>query len=193
MLSRSPNYFVAVPLPDAVKRQLRDKCEALREKYDYRKWVDGRDYHITLKYLGSCSQQNLTLVRRKLHAAVKDAAPFTLVLRGSGCFGRAESPRILWAGVREEGDHLRKLQSAVEAAMAEIGFLSENRPYSPHVTLARQYRGEAVPFGEQAAAWGADWTSEDWTVRSVVLYKSEPWRVPMYSPVEEVFFPSEQM
>ena len=187
---KTSNYFVAIPLPDTVKRELREKCEKLREKYVYRKWVDGRDYHITLKYLGACPPRQLALVKRQLSDAVRGAIPLALSLHGAGFFGRSDSPRVLWAGVRGERDVLDRLQSAVEKAMVSIGFPPEDRPYRPHVTLARQYQGEAVPFREQAAEWGADWSGEVWTVRSVVLYRSEPGQTPMYAPVEEVYFDS---
>lgn len=185
---RTPNYFTAVPLPDAVKRMLKEKCGKLREKFPYSRWVDEQDYHITLKYLGACSQQQLTLVKRNLSEAVRSTASFELFLHGAGCFGRTESPRILWTDVRGGLDGLRRLQSAVEQAMEAAGFPPEDRPYRPHVTLARQYQGSPVPFSVQAEAWGTDWSGEPWTVRSVVLYRTELGRTPMYVPVEEVRF-----
>lgn len=187
---KTSNYFVAISLPDTVKRELKQKSEKQREKYVYRKWVDERDYHITLKYLGACPPQQLTLIKRQLTEAVRNASPFTLFLHGAGCFGRNDAPRVLWAGVRGERDALHRLQAAVEKAMVAIGFPAEDRPYRPHVTLARQYQGESVPFSEQAAQWGADWSGESWTVRTVVLYRSEPGQTPMYVPVEEVRFES---
>lgn len=185
---RQPNYFIAVPLPDAVKRELKERSAKLRAAYDYRRWVHGQDYHITLKFLGPCAPQQLTEVRRALPAAVRGAAPFTLQLGGVGCFGRSDAPRILWAGVRGDLDVLRRLQAAAEAAVSPLGFPPEDRPYSPHVTLARQYQGAPVPFGEQAEAWGADWTCEPWTADSAVLYRTDFGQSPMYAVVDEVRF-----
>lgn len=190
---KNPNFFVAVPLPGAVKGQLKEKCDQMRMKYAYRKWVDGRDYHITLKFLGNCTSESLSLVKRQLSEAVKSAVPFTLFLQGVSHFGRSDAPRILWAGVKGELESLGRLQVAVEQAMAEVGFQPENRPYRPHVTLARQYQGEAVPFGEQAEAWGADWRSGEWTARSIVLYKTLFGQTPMYVPVQEFRFHSDRL
>jgi len=185
---RPPNYFVAVPLPDAVKRELQERCGRLKDKFDYRKWTHGRDYHITLKFFGNCPPQQLRPILREVSAAVRGTPAFTLSLQGIGYFGGGGSPRVLWAGVRGELEALGRLQSAVERAAAVLGFPPETRPYSPHVTLARQYQGTPVPFGEQAEAWGRDWESEAWTVRSVVLYRTDFGRTPMYAPVEEARF-----
>lgn len=175
---KEKTYFIALPLPDDAKRQLAAWCEEQKEEYSFRKWVHSQDYHITLKYLGPCSLQTLGSVKQKLASALSSGESFTLAIDGLGTFGRSDSPRILWAGVQGRLTSLHQLQFTVEQAMEEIGFPKEQRPYRPHVTLAKHFQGQRWDIEALAARFSLDLPS--WQVSFVVLYRTELGRQPMY-------------
>jgi 2'-5' RNA ligase len=64
------------------------------------------------------------------------AAPFEIVFEGIGFFPNAKSPRVFWAGVKA-GAELLQLAKSVEDALLPLGFQAEDKPYHPHLTLAR--------------------------------------------------------
>ena len=49
----------------------------------------------------------------------------------------ADRATVLWAGVEDASGELARLADATAAAMAELGFARDPRPYHPHVTLGR--------------------------------------------------------
>jgi 2'-5' RNA ligase len=44
---------------------------------------------------------------------------------------------VVWVGVEGDVERVAELQRRVEAALARLGFPTEDRPFSPHLTLAR--------------------------------------------------------
>ena len=61
--------------------------------------------------------------------------PFRVKVAGIGFFPNERAPRVFWAGV--ESERLEALVGAVEREMAELGFGSGTRKFSPHLTLAK--------------------------------------------------------
>ncbi|WP_054948676.1 RNA 2',3'-cyclic phosphodiesterase [Numidum massiliense] len=141
MHDRPSRLFVALPLSQDVRavlyRWTRTECERL----PFRKWVHRDDYHITLHFLGDCAPSQTEAIAEKLRIAADQVSPFSLQLTSHlGTFGKREQPRILWAGVAGDTSALKRLQAAVVTALTPLGFAGEERPYRPHITIARQYR-----------------------------------------------------
>jgi len=179
-------YFVAVPLPPAMKHALYEWTMRARGPDAFRKWVFEEDYHITLKYLGACDDARLQAVRDQLEA-IPGLAPFRLRLSGIGHFGRREAPRILWAGVEGELERLHELQAQVDQAMTAVGFEAENRPYRPHVTIAKNFQGTHFAMDRWTSRWSEVMGSQPaWTADSIVLYRTDLGSKPMYQ-VEGVY------
>lgn len=88
---------------------------------------------------------------------------FDLAIESLGAFPTASRPRVIWAGLGRGLEPLTDLAGRVEGALADVGFASEDRPFSPHVTLGRVREprrdarleaavlaGAHVPFGTVA-------------------------------------------
>ena len=88
--------------------------------------------HITLKFLGEVPESQI----QKIAASLDDisAAPYTLHASGISTFGRP--PRVIKAEVHD-GGATASLASDVESRMAKLGFKREEKPFSPHITIAR--------------------------------------------------------
>lgn len=179
-----PRLFIAVAVPDALKDQLHERCRALRGQFSFKKWVHAADYHITVKFLGSVPHGTASRIKPALEPSTAMQRAFTLGLGGVGCFGKPSSPRILWAKVTGELEPLADLQKNVELAMKGLGFAMENRPYRPHLTLAKTYAGAApliVSDLEHAASQFPPLPLFE--VKELVLYQTHLGREPMYEPV----------
>ena len=54
-------------------------------------------------------------------------------------------PRVIWVAVRDlSGSSLARLQVAVEQKVSPLGFPTEDRGFSPHLTLGRVARGASA-------------------------------------------------
>lgn len=127
--------FIALDLPGQVKAALREDAAWLR-KYCDGHFTPEENYHLTLAFLGEQPE-----VRVDDAVAAMDACavtPFSVTLGGLGQFENG----VLWRGIEESGDLLR-LQQALTAQLCHRDFHLEQRPFRPHLTLARR----AVPHG----------------------------------------------
>ena len=95
--------------------------------------VPAANVHLTLEFLGEVEEGRIP----GLHAAADSVAgrAFELRLDRLGSFRRA---RVGWAGCARPPDRLLELQRELATALAAAGFALEDRPYAPHVTLARK-------------------------------------------------------
>lgn len=143
--------FFALELTDETRRTLRDLSQRAGE-YGRGRWVREENYHITLRFLG---ETPLPLIRR-IEGLPLGEGPEVFSYR-IGSIGRFRRNRgdILWAGVSEGGDRLAGLKKTLDERLSVIGFPTEERPYHPHITLARDVkweRGGYTRLTEQAPA-----------------------------------------
>ena len=68
-------------------------------------------------------------------------APFNIRIEGLGVFPNLKYPRIVWVGITEGGDELRKVFSKIELGMRKLGFPRNHKGFSPHLTIARVRSG----------------------------------------------------
>jgi 2'-5' RNA ligase len=122
--------FVAIELPAEIKEQL----PRLRESVPGARWVPVDQLHLTMRFIGEVSEETLTAVRAAL-AGVHEKS-FAITMEGVGHFPPRKPPRVLWVGLTA-GPELADLQQQIEAALQSVGLAAEERPFSPHITLAR--------------------------------------------------------
>jgi 2'-5' RNA ligase len=123
--------FVGIPLAASVIEQLEKVSMRHRVEGDGLRWSTRESWHITLQFLGSTSQTQYECIvarLRELHSA-----PVPIELEELGFFDRAG---IFFAGVALTPE-LLALQQQVMATTTPCGFVPEDRPYRPHITLAR--------------------------------------------------------
>ena len=95
--------------------------------------VAGDKVHLTLAFLGETDRVD----EAKEIAAQVRGQPFTLVIDRLGTFRRAA---VAWAGSSSPDPELLRIQAGLEQALRDRGFALEDRPFNPHVTLARKIR-----------------------------------------------------
>ena len=137
--------FVAAPLPLEVRERLAGLCAGLPRA----RWVEPRNMHITLRYIGEVDGDAAEDADAAL-AQVRHQA-FDLGLAGIGHFGSGRRVRSVWAGV-EGSEALVHLRHKVESALVRAGHVPEHRKFHPHVTLARLKNTPAARVGHYAAA-----------------------------------------
>jgi 2'-5' RNA ligase len=139
--------FLAIPLRDETTRELSDTVERIRKRpgAEQLRWSSPESWHITLQFLGNAGAEDYACLLERLRRV--RAAPVKIVPEKLGAFGRVG---ILHAGVKPTPE-LLDLEKLVTAATAACGFAREDRPYRPHITLARR-RGRGGRDGIASAA-----------------------------------------
>lgn len=172
--------FVALSLPEQHRTFLARLAEKLRQQWPFSHWIDPRDYHITLQFLGPCSAKKMALIQKRLQQLGSQQSPFHLQIDGLGTFGMPQKPRIIWAGVGGQQKELHQLQRKVVDSMLTLGFKKEQRPYQPHITLAKNYLRQDFPSSKLHLV---NTNFLDWPVQEITLYRSHLKRKPMYEKV----------
>lgn len=161
--------FVAILLPESVRREIAGAVAPLREELDHVRWVRTEQLHLTLRFIGDVDRHRVPVVGATLGEALAVLPGPTIALEGGGAFPSASRPSVLWAGVRPD-DRLSALHAAAEAALVELGIDPETRDFHPHVTVGRIRRGRRAPgAGRVIVELRLDTTTE---VREVSLMES---------------------
>jgi 2'-5' RNA ligase len=157
--------FIAVPADEETKAAAAAAVARLRRApCDYR-WVDPRDMHTTLRYLGETPEGSLPEVEALMRRAAAASAAFELVYGGVGAFDSLDDPRVVWIGLDE----------GLETMSALAGLLGRDdpRPFAPHLTLGRRRR-ETVPPEFLAALRAEPALALRRPVQKISLYASRP-------------------
>ncbi len=139
--------FIAAEVPDAV----RSEAAGLRARWEQRlpgaRWTKPEGIHLTLKFLGGTEEARLPAVIGVLTACASQQSGFDLKTGGPGLFGDARRPRVLWIALDGDTSAAGAFAGRIEDAMQGLGFAREDRPFRPHLTLARfdVKRGTAIP------------------------------------------------
>jgi 2'-5' RNA ligase len=150
-----------VPIPDDAVREIAAIVERVRAPgvpgggRDVR-WVRLDGLHLTLRFLGPTPDERIAATIAAVEAAAIGRDRFTVGISGSGTFPPGGRPRALWLGVTEGADQLAGLAAAVDDALRERGWTLDDRPFRPHLTLARSdgvsaASAIAASLGEEAA------------------------------------------
>lgn len=156
--------FIAIELPDELKQEL----ERLKTDIPGARWVPAVQIHLTLAFLSEVDEATVAKLTDLL--AQLQADPFELSPGGIGCFPDRVRPRVVWLGVKPVPKLLRLAQAVHHAALT-AGIILEERPFSPHLTIARL----KLPAARQLGAFldrHSALTLKSFTVRGFTLFQS---------------------
>jgi 2'-5' RNA ligase len=133
--------FVAIDLSHEIQIHL----DEVVRKYQLQlsalpiRWVTASNIHLTLKFFGDVSLSNLTILTDILHTEISSHHQFEISVGGAGAFPNIRQPRIVWVGVEAPAE-LTAIQNGIEIATGRLGYVREQRAFSPHLTLGRVSR-----------------------------------------------------
>jgi 2'-5' RNA ligase len=153
--------FVAVELPSAARtslaatQQVLDARLAQANLASTLRWTAPENIHLTLRFLGESSATQQMQIEAALERIARHHGPNTLEIAGLGAFPSFRKPSVIWTGVRglpHAVAALSALHAPIEHAAREAAFPAEDRPFSPHLTLARFRReAHAAALGQAGA------------------------------------------
>jgi 2'-5' RNA ligase len=138
--------FLASEIPPSLQDAVESATSGLCKKLgpDLIRWVPARNIHLTLKFLGDVSPSNLDLIKQMLMTEAAQHPAFDVEVEGFGSYPTSRRPRVLWVGLNAPAA-LISLQHAIEAATARLGYASEERGFSPHLTIGRVRQNVSPP------------------------------------------------
>ena len=179
--------FIAIELPDDVRARIGEHVNRLRRELPEIRasWTREENLHLTLKFLGDVPVADIPKLSAAVEAAAQTVRPFRLTVSGCGAFPPHGQPKVLWIGVLSEppavaGDStasseaasLESLHKRMEDDLATAGFPREERPFHPHLTIARlrtPKSGRELSDFHQALGFAP----QSFSVSEVVVFKSD--------------------
>lgn len=125
--------FIAVELPEEIKRELSKVQEQLKSEDIKATFVKPDILHFTLKFLGELSDEQVNQVKQVLSNVKFEN--FKVKLNNLGVFPTEQFIRVLWAAI-EPKENLIELQKEIESELEKIGFKREKN-FETHITIAR--------------------------------------------------------
>lgn len=142
--------FIAIDLPDEVKRTLSDAQEQLSPSVPAGvvRWVKPEAMHLTLRFLGKTNEQLLPSIGRAMDEALVSTPAFSLRSGRLSVFPNRNRPRTIVLTVYDEaptpGEGLIHLRSQLDAALETLRIAPDSKPLSPHLTLGRVRRDQSL-------------------------------------------------
>ena len=127
--------FVAIDIPDGVREAIRSLTSQLGKNCRGARWAGVEGMHVTLKFIGEVPPEKVVRIQAEL-AIIRSDQPVELSFRDVGFFPNERHPRVFWAGITAT-PNLTELAAEVEQRMESLGIPREQRPFRPHLTLAR--------------------------------------------------------
>jgi RNA 2',3'-cyclic 3'-phosphodiesterase len=141
--------FIALDIDEAIRGRIARFLEGVTGFAPDARWVKPESLHVTLKFIGEQPEPAVDQIKHALSDLAAAAAQ--IHFRGYGFFPTPKSARVFWIGL-EAGPQLATLAAAIDDKMATLGIPKEDRPFSPHLTLARGAGGSGSPRRSQSDA-----------------------------------------
>ena len=168
--------FIALEIPAKVQKEIYHATSSLRNATgSLIRWVPAENMHLTLKFLGDISPANVEFLTQMIRVEADSHHSFDIHLTGLGSFPSPKRPRVIYIGIQAPAE-LEALQHAVESAARRLGYESEDRSFSPHLTIGR-VKQNVLASDQQKIRHALEETKIDSLgtarVDSVHLYKSD--------------------
>jgi len=134
--------FIGIDLDPEIRAKIARFLEGVQGFAPDARWVRPESLHVTLKFIGEQKPESLADITEHLQQVQN--APIEIRFAGHGFFPTAKAPRVFWIGIQADPP-LAELAGRIDMAMGELGIPREDRPFSPHLTLARAGGGSGSP------------------------------------------------
>ncbi len=136
--------FIALPLSRQVQEQLGRLILPLKEKGGQVKWVEPKNIHLTVRFLGDTEQELVPAIAEQIDAVTSRFQPVETMIDRLGGFPNLNRPRVIWVGISEKTETLSEMAAQMEQGMRQLGFEPEKKRFRSHLTLGRVRRPQGL-------------------------------------------------
>lgn len=164
--------FLAIKIES---EELIDRVLAIQHRLDTEsakmKLVESENIHFTLRFLGDTSISKLNSIQEQLQELRFDE--FQIDIGGIGAFQSIKRPRVIWIGVKQNGELITALKQQIDMLMTPLGYPPERKKFAPHATIARVRHVRNASAIEANLQFLADEHVGSMQVSSVKMMKSQ--------------------
>lgn len=162
--------FIALEFPPEIKSSIyRSLKREIKDKPEL-KWVSEENLHITLKFLGEVPDKKVPAIGEQLEKIFKGDRRVKIKLGELQAFLDRGEVRVLWIGIAEGEDKIKKYANELEKSLSKMGFKKEKREFVPHLTIARARKNSRKKFKPED--FNIKLNIPDFFVDEIVLFKS---------------------
>jgi len=163
--------FIAVEIAPDIIARIAAAIDELRFQVKGIRWVATANIHLTLKFLGNIDESQIEALGQALSEALRPFPRCTINAKGLGVFPNLKRPRVLWVGLH--GKQLISLAEKVTAALVPLGFMPEERNFTPHLTIGRWRQTDRADHSlEQTLGKWRDFDFGSAPLDQVILFQS---------------------
>ncbi len=131
--------FLAVELPEKVKKQLDEQLKNIKKEYPQFSWVSPENFHVTIHFFGETDQ--VAKIKKKIPDLLWDQTAFFLYSLDSDAF--VNHKLTVYLNFRRE----KKIEQLAERISSNFDQNKVNeRKFIPHLTLARGPRSSKQQY-----------------------------------------------
>ncbi len=166
--------FVAVDPGAELLAKVGDLLREISPRAPSAKWVEPAGLHITLAFMGEIGEERLPLVIAAAGSVAAFHRPLKLSIEKGGAFGTRRRPRVLWLGVGGAVAALTAIHRDLEQTLSmSTGYVPEDRPFAPHLTLARSRDPRGDPALDSCAQAVGNVDFGETRIEEIIVYQSE--------------------
>ena len=172
MKERLIRTFVAINAPEDTKNIKQMLISTMDKDKAEIRWVKHSNLHLTVKFLGFTTENDINDLSKDLDAIAKTNSPFDLSVSGTGCFPNESKPSVLFLGLSGNINALSSLVNDTESLMEKRGYPKLENDYFPHITIARiKYPQKFSP--DITSFLNSSYDSIDFRVNHLQFFSSE--------------------
>ncbi|WP_437573667.1 RNA 2',3'-cyclic phosphodiesterase [Sorangium sp. So ce887] len=166
--------FVAVDPGAELLAKVGELLREISPRAPSAKWVEPAGLHITLAFMGEIGEERLPLVIAAAGSVAAFHRPLRLSIEKGGAFGTRRRPRVLWLGVGGAVGALTAIHRDLEQTLSmSTGYVPEDRPFAPHLTLARSRDPRGDPALDSCAQAVGNVDFGETRIEEIIVYQSE--------------------
>jgi len=130
--------FIAVEITSEIRKELiRLQSELKKSLKGNISWVEPENIHLTLRFLGQISDEQLEEIKKIVEETAKKIKQFSMDLGVIAAFPDVSNPRIVWVGINYGFNQLNEINAELEDKLEIINFAVGEKYFHPHLTIAR--------------------------------------------------------
>jgi 2'-5' RNA ligase len=166
--------FLAIDPPENILQAMSRLQEKLKREISGRiSWTKPQGQHLTLKFFGDISMEDVKNICSTVQNRVASGQSFNLKIEKLGVFPDARRPRVIWCGVYGNAEKLSVLQKQLDSDFAGIGFPAEDRPFRAHLTLGRIKDSRGLTGISEALTKHSAFTAGEFNCNELILFQSK--------------------
>jgi 2'-5' RNA ligase len=127
--------FIAIKLTQNLKASLSAIQKILNKHTAAVKWVNPENIHITLRFIGNASPQQIEIFKKTIEKVAEQYSKFNAIVDGFGFFPNFIKARVFYLTLSEP-EKITAIAKALNKQLKKVGLPTDKR-FKPHLTLAR--------------------------------------------------------